>query len=268
MSDVKKEKIKYPIAAWVLVGLTAANIMIYWNVLGKDDVHVYCEDKLQIQQIFGVLHFYQYIRIDNMGSKAGRITKIAGFVRSKERTDETEFKKKITAQGYYFNSQEGYFPLIELTIPPRGFFNSTVDFFKPPDRFTADSINILQSTLVNETEKYNDNPNKNFIVLHASKKTSSLITSFINKRIQDFQPGEYEYIIQMTKDDEKTPFFTKCYSFILYESSIAQIDESILDQEKLNRSFNANYIRPIVGVYLTEIQTQDIVTSLKNELMH
>jgi hypothetical protein len=253
-----------------LVLLTIFNILIFWDPFAKEKFFVQCDKNLFIEQNWGILNFEQFIDVKNVGDKTGFITKIEGLIRSKDRNDNsTYFRKKISAELYQPMMQDALNPLLEISLLPNSSFSSNIYFFKNPDRFTSDSISILQSMVIDEADVNdieNAKGNIDYIVKHANKNTASLISNFINNRIQEFKAGEYEYIVEFTKNNEKSPFCTKCYSFVIYEPSIFQLQETEKNNFEIERTPWQSYQRPILRAQLTEIENPDIVESLKVEL--
>ena len=252
----------------LLVIIAAANLILYFNLFGSDKIEVQFDDKLYISQNWGSLHFTQSISIKNTGAKIGHIDRIKALIRSKD-SDQKKFIRQLVAEQYYDDNSKMYRPLLQFGLNPTESFYSMIDFSNPLGRFEDDSIGIYTNRIIDEVELAKKKGGvKNATVGEISKKNGRQITSFITKGFSDFRQGEYEFLIQLYKDDETTPFETKCYSFTIYEANKQSLMESIKPYTEFDFYNNVNSVlnRPSISVKLTEINGRQVIESLSKEI--
>lgn len=246
------------------VFLTALNLILIYNPYKKENIKVACSNELFIGNELGLIHFTQNISLKNTGDKTAFLTKIDGLVRSKDR-DISIFKRKIAADNYYRNYQEGSQPFLEYPLGASEVFQCDLTLVKKPDRVTRDSSAIINSLLLNMVEDKNRvNANVALLTIGATKDISSMIDNFIKIRANELQSGEYEYIIQFTKNNEKSPFETKCYSFFITRDNIFQFNE--LKKNYTNFSLFGSSKRMNLSIPLTEIHHEEITNSLITDM--
>jgi hypothetical protein len=255
------------ISNWVIAILTIANFILFFKLFGRDKLHVGIDDEILIEQTLGNLWIHQSFSFKNLGTKVGYITKIEGFIRSKDR-DVSMFRRKIEALKWYPDANSFYLPLMEISLLPEEQATTTLLLAKEPDRITRDSSAVIEALMLDEAEQAARRAQyENFKSVEASPKLSRIIDDFIKNRTIELKHGEYEYIIQITKNNEETPFITKCYSFFIYPENIFQFNEAIKDYKKYSRLQIRNARRPAVSIPLTEIQNQKIIRSLEAEII-
>ena len=193
----------------------------WWKPLAEDEIIVSATDELYIDQRWGELDFDQFLSIRNIGDAAGVITKIDGMVISKDRRD---FRKYVTGKFWYASCQDDYKPLLDTYLAPNGNFQGTVRLVSDPSRETQNVINKMETILIN----YFDTVNNSITDPRPTKvdvSTANKIDSVIKPKLKQFLPGEYQFILQIYKNNEAGPIETKCYTFTVNPENISQLEE-------------------------------------------
>ena len=253
---------------FILALIAVLNLWFYTRPFEEDDLSVSFDDTLFINQEWGRLNFFQTINVKNIGQKIGYVNKIKAFVRSKD-SDQRKFSTQIVAKSYFNDVAHDQKPLLEIPLNINDSFNAELKFFNNLGRFEADSIGVLSNIFINETEQARKKPSSsNFYAMKdISKKNSNIIKKFILSRLSNFRQGEYEYIIEIFKDQETKPFAVKCYSFTIYQANIDALKESIKTYTQFNVfTTMVNYQRPNIELRLTELDEKSEIEALKAEI--
>ena len=252
-------------SSYLLVLLTAINFLMFYKIFAKETLIVNYQPELFIRQQLGNIHFYHSLNIKNIGRGTGFITKIEGYIRSKDR-DQAIFRRKIIAKSFYNGSaNNNSSPFMEIVLSENGYFGAEIEMYKEPDRVTRDSVSIINALMLSEAD--NDEKNstfRNFKAVEASPRMAAIIDNFNKNRTNELKQGEYEYIIQITKNNEPKPFSSMCYSFFIYPDNIFVFTEAIKDYKRYDRIFWSGR-RPSLGIPLTEINNPQIIKSLEDE---
>lgn len=253
------------ITNFTLAFIAVLTTLTVFKVGYRSNLEAKFSNLLVIDQYMGEFHFYQYINVKNVGKKLGYLTKIKGYIRSKE-SDKLFFEKKVEGRNFVDENTLDLKPFLEFPLGVDDNFYSEVELSGSVGRFDQDSIAIFHNRLANEAKGVNMSI-LNFGERNASDNLSLSINNFILKRIKDLKQGEYEYIIALYDDrDDSIPFAYKCYSFTLYESNIEVIKESMKFQQTIIRSPLNNTSRGLIKIQLTEILTSEGKNSLLKKL--
>ena len=249
---------------WSIVLLTLVYVLSFIYFVGKpfaeDKMEVKCAKELYISHYWGNIHYSQYFHIKNSGKVQGTITKFEGFIIGK---DNTTFRKKMNAQSL---DQEMGNPILEISLNSNEIINDYVNFYKINTKSARDSIAYFENSIYEDLEQkmnYTD-PEKIIELFMVGQKISDWkyqkIYNFIkNNGINELEEGEYQYLVQLWKNDEKKPFYRKCFSFVIYEFNLRVLRYSINEYEKGGPNLYFNRPRPKMNfkVNITEIPETD-----------
>ncbi|MBB5397181.1 hypothetical protein [Mucilaginibacter sp. AK015] len=252
---------------WMLVIIGGLNFYFLFNFGSSDNLTTDFGDEMYISQEFGNLHFIQSISVKNIGKKPGFITKIKAFVRTKD-SERVIYKNKIEGRRYLDLSVGVEKPLLVIPLAVNEVFNTSINLYNPPGRLEEDSANALNLQLIKDSENGSRGGSimQAFTPQFARKGTADKIEHFILARLNDFKKGEYEYIIEIFKDDEDEPFVVKAYSFSIYPNDILSLQATIKNFQQMSSINAGKFNRPYVHIRLTEILKPDIIESLKKEV--
>ncbi|OFX18405.1 MAG: hypothetical protein A2033_04380 [Bacteroidetes bacterium GWA2_31_9] len=249
---------------WVIAILTAIYVLSFiyftWRPFDKDIIEVKCANDLFLKHDWGNIIFDQFFHIRNSGQLQGNITKIEGLIKG---VDEEKYKRKIKAINYNYVGYNSSYPFLEILLNPNELYDIFFSFYKEACKENLDTIAYYKSKIYDEIIKIRSNSKYIDLArlpIEISDSSFKKIKKFIYKSgLEDIKEGSYEYIVQIWKNNENSPFFTKCYSFEIYNIQIEQLKESVKDYKRGNFFYSEPLSSPnyFIKVKLSEIVKTD-----------
>ena len=232
------------ILSLLLTGATLFLTNAIYRPFDKEKIIVDSANEIWLYENYGNLTFEQAFSIRNNGKKQGVITSVDGLIVS---NNGQEFKRHISAKNYSDYYQNIFFPFINIVLNADDKFEYSLHLFKessPQDRKTEiEFINSCDEAKESTWEEYgNDVPPRRYF----SEEYFCKIEKFIKNRFANFDLGEYQYIVAITKNNEEVPFEYKCYSFTILEVHLQVLNNAVGNYRKIyvinDDRFNNNKI--------------------------
>ncbi len=195
-----------------------------------DDFRVTYGNYLYAHEKWGNLILEQYIDIKNTGNKSGLVNKIGLSLKipNLSQIQTTYYALSIKSDG---NEVFKPFMLIELDKKEKsnGFIrfetcgkyeNDSPLFEKDQIAYTAWKVDTTNIAALDSLHYYDDK-----------------IDGLVDKRLASYKPGNYFYTLKFWKDNEKTPFKTIDFSFVLTPDDV----ELLKQMAETERNGGKNY---------------------------
>ncbi len=254
---------------WIIALATVVNVIIFaysiHNPFAKENIRIERQSELGVNQDWGKIVFNQYMDFKNIGDKECYISKIVCLVQNKE----VRNLRFLYHANSYSTDFIGIMPLLNFTLLPGQSFTGNLIF----SRLSTNSEYEIESNFKNKIYEYLDSCYTNHEPSVCLDVNSFLpMQKYIENKITEIREGEYNCIIQVYKNDEKIPFYTKCFYFVLYNADLKRLSNSLSSLKKGFGIFINTDHSIISGkeegtwAITTDIENKDLIELLEREI--